>query len=306
VRILYSLDMLIGGQEKKYIQEKTKEKGYITPEDIASDEILSILLAIRQAEREGREAKIEELKKTLEKRLTTVEHVSKISEKFSDIEYEPEGEVKIEKENFDVNFSYQEISDEDFKILQENFSIEGFVKEDLRELTSFNLKEKLTNEKIDLMALLPSGYKVYFWTHGLPESSGANFDVKRIFMGSDLNSPLAIYVALHEIGHCVDFERLNDAEKKIVDEAFVNYVSATEGIVEEVPEKETKQPPLTDKDLSQIILRERNAHAFALRKFHSFIKPLGIDDEVLRNTLVHGGALRSYAKTVVEELNKLS
>lgn len=151
--------------------------------------------------------------------------------------------------------------------------------EDMRELKAFSFAKDGVNQKLDLAALLPPGYKVYFMKgngdHGW--SSYADVRADYIVMDREPSSPEALLILLHELGH-------GHTEGK-GDHKFT-------------PEKERlASGDVTD--LADKLLVERNAWSYALRKLKPFLDtgPKAEEFSITKSDVmarIKGRALQSY------------
>lgn len=152
------------------------------------------------------------------------------------------GKGHITQSPFTVDFSYNQTENEKIH--------SGTVpNEKLWELKNLIVKKDRVNQTLDISSLLPNGYKIYFTTGNNEKSWSSYIFEKAIVLNREPNSPGALLDLLHEIGH--SNSRHDDGDKFKAEKGRLQSGDVS--------------------DLASRLLDERNAWAFALKKFKPFL-----------------------------------
>lgn len=227
--------------------------------------------------------------KTLEKsRTEPYETQQRLSEPFGAVDYMDEDEVTLKKNNLELSFSYTSLTPEDIASLNPT-DVKGrkINDVDFRCLDNLIITGKDNSMAINIKEILSPSYKIIFMTHNKKPSLGGLIDVKfkTIYIWGDFTNLENIISLLHEIGHSVDFENLNQSDKN-------NFIDAYE--------KKLYYKP-TKKGLEEVLRRERNAWAFAVKK----IKPMLSEDSITKEDImnfIHNEALSNYSGIIRKQI----
>jgi hypothetical protein len=219
-------------------------------------------------------------------RETTERAIARLDKPLASIEYRPEGENDIEANDLSLRFSYRQPTTQDHleKVLDLGVLTES---NEWRLLDSLKLLDKGENVIFDLMEDLPE-FKILFRpdTNG-PAQSAANPEKKYLIIRGDISQPRAIIALLHEVGHCKDYEKLDDHDK----ETFESGHKALH-----------MEGQVSRESLEKVLRRERNAWAYALKN----IKPiLGRDiSKADVKQYIHNYALGSYSEGMRKKIEE--
>jgi hypothetical protein len=203
------------------------------------------------------------------------------------VRYKKEGEIKINTKEFEVEFGYRQLLEEDIR------DIDILVVSDLyldpekwRVLTDFTIK-KNGNIIFNLKQELPK-YKVFLQpTVTQKDQCNAKPDGRYIIIRGDLSKPAMIISLLHEVGHCKEYESLDEFGGK----TFESYHKALK-----------LEGQLSAKTLAMVLERERKAWAYVLRKIRPILGETITRDDIL--LYIHSYALSSYSKKIREKIEK--
>jgi len=186
------------------------------------------------------------------------------------IEYQEKGDASIESELLKLNLSYEtpDLNPEDFgRTIIEKFP--EFMN-NFKEMTSLKLKSG--DATLNIFDITPKDVRIFF--NPYIDTHIGYISGKKIFIGSDINKPRSILALLHEIGHSHENEIIFQEEKN-------------RGI----------EP---QEDLAQLLVSERNAWAFALKKIKPFLNnPLFKKDAV---SLFMKRCLTNYEDKIKKDL----
>jgi hypothetical protein len=209
-------------------------------------------------------------------------------EPIGDVEYMRNGDVCVENEKLKVKFKYGFADYRDF--VRGPDEIEGLLgntdpSNDWRILEQFSIIDKQTNTEVDILTELPEGYRILFNPFLEVYNGNANVIEKGCLVKGDIASIAGILIILHEIGHCVDYERTDDKSEWRNARARIEDSSNYE-------------------KLKLVLLKERNAWAYALNKVRPFLRSGAFPkEEILKN--IHGRSLFSYCDMIQEKMNKI-
>jgi|WetSurMetagenome_2_1015567.scaffolds.fasta_scaffold86106_1 hypothetical protein len=210
----------------------------------------------------------EYLNKYLEKSSGTKDEKRKLMDKLKmslsaePVKYNESGTVDCKKEFFELKFSYRRPSVEENK--------DHFGDEALRELAgresvkqaagnywiidSITLTNLENNFSANITDDLPSGFLIVYHPlnpnerHRMRTDAAGKYKFIDIF--DDLTKPYTLVALLHELGHARDYATRSDEEKK----RFTRE--------SDKPEK---------KELADLLIKERNAWAYAIQKLKRFL-----------------------------------
>lgn len=126
-------------------------------------------------------------------------------------------------------------------------------------ISRFSLRGK-NGQTLELEDISPENFSILH-----DPASSLNFasaENRYIFTSKPFSRPMGVLVMLHELGHCHDYDRLDDDEKAVYDAAMSHK-----------PEDQTEERKA--QRMATVLMRERNAWAFALKK----LRPLIPQDE---------------------------
>lgn len=157
-----------------------------------------------------------------------------------------------------------------------------------KKLTQLTFKEK-GQEDLDILELLPENTQIFIGgsrfssyefgrTHSLASEEHTSHDV---YLRSEIDSPYALLVMLHELGHVLDNQNLIDqgAEDKGA---------------------ETTMSPHPDQDIAEKIRKERSANAFVLKVMRRYVTEKKMQEDIL--TMINADSLHTYYQAGQEEL----
>jgi hypothetical protein len=151
--------------------------------------------------------------------------IKELCEPLYDVAYDNCGEVKIGKDEESINFSFDFIDEEIKHILRSYFELGGANKDYIsdrldtkqwRLLNEYTIENTTDSEtaSLDILKLVSPGYKILFF----PQKEFVNAcainspNHKLVLFVGDMSAPVAPIVLLHEIGHVVDFNNLEEAK----------------------------------------------------------------------------------------------
>ncbi len=198
-----------------------------------------------------------------------------LSKPFGEITYQNEGgDVKIENPPFELEISYEPLTQEDKKPFQPHEP----TPDTLMRLKTFTLSRRDKNISVQLFDIVPPDYNVYFDTTAADHSDIVYPDSKRIVLFGKLAAPKTILGLFHEGGHIIE---------------------QAKGEAEFGPEKHSTQ--LVD-HLARQLLSERDAWAFALKKIKPFLdEEEGDQFTIQRDAVIEhikNYALRTYTDSI--------
>jgi hypothetical protein len=222
--------------------------------------------------------------------------MKKLETPLKKVHYKKEGTIKIITEEFRLEFSYRQVSPEsdlndmikmDYETFYNAIIIESKLTE-WRVLTDFRITDKSGKVVFfDIKQELP-GYIIFFHiTDEEQRQSSANPKAKYIIIRGDISKPATILGLLHEIGHCKEYEGLDEFGKK----TFHSYHKALR-----------IGGSLSAETLAKVLKRERDAWAYALRKIRPILGKTITKDDVL--TYIHGYALLSYSEAIRRKIEE--
>lgn len=170
------------------------------------------------------------------------ESVLRLAEPFKDIVDNGEGNTEIKTEDMDIQINYSN-SSPDGRMRKINHLI-------------FKIKDK----GFDLIDILPNNTEIIYDR----ETGGYSGDVqtpneegiRKAIITTNLNSPLAFSILFHEVGHLIDYKKLDDLEiTTLMDEH-------------------------KDSDIAEEIRKERFANAFALKIMRPYLNTQTREDMI--------------------------
>ena len=198
--------------------------------------------------------------------------IARLENPIKNIEYSLEGQEEIVSGEYAFNFAYSSIQQNEFSRLLKGLSNPQKVEdsnlypeeniENWRKITSFNFVLGDTN--IDLFKILPLGSHILFCPNASEVNGFVYKDSTDIYMSGDMATPATLAFLLHEIGHILDFKKMEEL-----------------GVTQMVDMSENS-------DIAENLRRERFATAFALHAMRPYIK-----DETMRHDIVN--LLKYYA-----------
>lgn len=223
--------------------------------------------------------------------------IKRLAVPLAEVGYKEADSVATEAEKLDLSFSYSSLDDETQKKIAQLFADsdrQGVHVDGLRLLDSFRFGS--SKDQIDLVNLLPSDYKVVFLSNASFDGGFVSLTSKIVYVGARVETPLAMAILLHELGHVDDFKEM---EKAGIDPAER---PPEYGVVREV----------------ETLRRERVANAFAIKKLKPFIRAgiLAKDDVinflkyhaqkshdiVIRGELSYKRSMARYARDIEDEM----
>lgn len=233
-----------------------------------------------------------ELKKLEEGKGAEEGEHSVLRRSIGNVEYGKEGKVCLENEKLRLEFNYDFADPNEFMLELEDYdyidgSSGGVITklEDWRILRKFVIDDKKSNVKIDILDDLPKHFQVFFNPFSKRENGAASVEENRCLVWGDISSVRGMLTLLHEIGHCVDFEKASDWEKWL--ETSIDQAKDEEG-------------------LNYVFSKERNAWAYALNKIRPLLRSGAFPkDEILKD--IHGKqGLLSYCQNIQEILEAMN
>jgi len=210
-----------------------------------------------------------------------------LEEPIGAFEYDREGEVRVENEKIRLEFSYSFADYRDY--VRGPDDTEGLLglyplSNGYRKLNRFVVADKATNKSIDILEDLPENYRVLFHPFFDINYGNARVTDKGCVILGDISSARGILTILHEIGHCIDYERTDDKRKWR--RSHIECASNQE-------------------ELKSVLSIERYAWAYALNKIRPLLRSGAFpQDEVLKD--VHGEkGLLSYREAIRKTLVKM-
>lgn len=177
--------------------------------------------------------KIETINFELEEGKKILASFKEFCEPLQDVDYGNSGEVRIERGDESIEFSYESLDSEMKSVLQDYFVKSGdkdYIAERLDTSRWRQLKEYGINETskstvlLDIIKLVPDDYKILFY----PQKEFVNAcainspDHKLILLVGDMSALVVPLVLLHEIGHVQDNMNLSRVglDKLVTDSSY--------------------------------------------------------------------------------------
>lgn len=211
------------------------------------------------------------------------------------IDYPEEGETRIEKGDLEIEIAFQPAK----RFVERNGKRDHnlarvlFEAGDWKMIEKFILRNKKTGAALDFLSILPKDYRI-LWTSNDSEEprQTADFENKMCLSRGDLAQPRIIVGLLHEIGHCVDCEN--------IEEFFDRNQYGRDHVLFEIyqDDPDRKMPAAS---LERMLRAERNAWSFALRKIRSFFDEENFNKKDIV-TYVRERGLASYGKGIRKKM----
>jgi hypothetical protein len=196
------------------------------------------------------------------------------------VEYADSGREKIENFPFVLEFSYQSLP-ENAGLVRVGSNGKQIPANNFRLITDFQITRTDKNITLGLVDILPPEYEVYIcpWRTDDEWNSTCYTTNRRLVIGGDITKPEYILHLLHEAGHA----QISDFGGS--DQHFM-------------PEENWRKVASQSSEAAKL-LNERDADAFALKRFRAFLDKNKTDNfTILKNdflTLMHQWALESYS-----------
>jgi len=241
---------------------------------------------------------LEYLEKKMEpEKLSENAHFDQVMEKlkkpFQEISYPEEGEVIIEKGDLEIEIAFQPAE----HLVEKDGKMDFELNRVLHKPGTWKMIEKIvirnrnSGAELHLLDILPEGYRIV-WDSDIDSDKNkepiqtADFEKKICLSRGDLAQPRIILGLLHEIGHCLDCENMEEFFDR-------NQYGRDHVLFEEYRDDSNQKMPAAS--LERMLRAERNAWSFALRKIRPFF-----DEETFnkRDVLayIHGRTLASYSQ----------
>ena len=218
-----------------------------------------------------------------------VQVMEKLKKPFQEIDYPEEGEVKIEKGDLEIEIAFQpakRFAEQDGKI---DFKLKRVLYEpgEWKMIEKFVIRNKKTGGELHLLDILPKDYRI-IWTASSDEESvqTADFENKICLSRGDFSQPRIVLGLLHEIGHCVDCEN--------IEEHFDRNQYGRDNVLFDIYRNDPDQK-MPAASLERMLRAERNAWSFALRKIKPFFDEETFDKKDIL-AYIHGRTLASYSQ----------
>jgi hypothetical protein len=224
-------------------------------------------------------------KKELKNSEIKKEGLPALNDPIGNVEYVREGNVCVENEKLRFEFSYSFAEYRDYvRGPDEVDGLLGFYPQSggYRKLNSFVITDKKTNKQIDILDKLPEGYCVLFNPFLGEERGSANVLYKGCVIAGDISSIRGVLTILHEIGHCVSYEKSEDKERYL---------------------KTNIKKAETEEDLNFVLSKEWTAWFFALNKIRPLLSSGAFPKKEVFDSLHGKEALLSYCEVAREALN---
>lgn len=218
-------------------------------------------------------------------------------------EYGDEGVVETETEKISLRFEYEYAEYRDYAYGPDE--IDGVLGNrdpsiHWRKLKCYTLRDKDTGAEVDLLGELPDGYVVLFNSASYHDDGEARPRYKGCVVDSEISSIHGIIVLLHEIGHCIDYEKTEDKRK------WIDRIETAE----------------SEKDIQLCLRRERDASAYVVKKLRSFLnsgalskaavmnhiyEAIFVRNDILRKRLgvVKLNEIKDYFKKILDKANSM-
>jgi hypothetical protein len=202
-----------------------------------------------------------------------------LSEPIENVDYFKEGDVSAENEKLRVDFNYSFADYRDYALGPDE--VDGLLgnypmSNGYRKLNSFILTDKIANRQIDLLDKLPEGYIVLFNPFSGMDNGGASVEDKGCVVMGDISSIRGILITIHEIGHCVDYEKSADKDKWC---------------------KTQMRNAETEEEIMFSFQKEWAAWRFAINKIRPFLRSGALPKEEIFKDIHSEGSLASYCRT---------
>lgn len=204
------------------------------------------------------------------------ESINRLKHSSKQIEYGSSGSEDIKSEEFDYHFSYSAIEGEPNPSLKTYIDYLkhklGDISDPASEVESWrrlnSLSIHINDQEIDVLKILPENADIFFCPNSAIDNGIAFKDSRTVAVLGDIASPITFVILLHEMGHIIDYGKLDEL--------------GIDKMVDSHP----------DSDQAENLRSERVASAFALKAIRPYIK-----DETMRHDVVNYlkyYALKSY------------
>lgn len=183
------------------------------------------------------------------------ESIKKLAKPIAKLEYKDKDSVEISSDDYQLQFDYSLIDDENEEdvyafmdnLRRKEFSEDHWDFNAWRQINRLEIKPNNSEKAIDVLAAMPSGYKLFFCPSEDLVQATATGSQKKIYLIGNMAAPKSIAVILHEIGHTWDNKKLEELGiDKLTDEH-------------------------KHSEVAERIRKERMASAFALKVMRPFM-----------------------------------